>query len=156
MPFSLFYLLGFLLLISFNFSSAWPLPRSCKANLLNGGSSPSPSSSAPSTTPTTASNTTKTSSPPPPPCFPALSFQMPSSVPDSLDNWWCPMDIEYGFVGFSYEITACSSLRAFSSPEADGDSGQSLTQLKQDFADIRNTFSGRYVRLYGFCDNSGF
>ncbi|KIJ19026.1 glycoside hydrolase family 17 protein [Paxillus involutus ATCC 200175] len=65
---------------------------------------------------------------------------MPSSVPDSLDNWWCPMDIEYGFVGFSYEITTC----------------QSLTQLKQDFADIRNTFSGRYVRLYGFCDNSGF
>ncbi|KAH7888404.1 glycoside hydrolase superfamily [Phlebopus sp. FC_14] len=65
---------------------------------------------------------------------------MPSSVPNSLDNWWCPMDTEYAFLGFSYEVTAC----------------QSASQLKKDFLDIRKTFNGRYVRLYGACDNSGF
>ncbi|KAF9230883.1 glycoside hydrolase family 17 protein [Melanogaster broomeanus] len=65
---------------------------------------------------------------------------MPSSIPGSLDNWWCPMDTEYAFLGFSYEVTAC----------------QSASQLQKDFADIRNTFKGRYVRLYGACDNTGF
>jgi len=43
-------------------------------------------------------------------------------------------------MGFSYEITAC----------------QSLSQLSEEFADISNNFGGRYVRLYGFCDNEGF
>jgi hypothetical protein len=42
-------------------------------------------------------------------CFPALGFNMPSGVPDSLDGWWCDMADEYAFVGFSYEITACNS-----------------------------------------------
>jgi hypothetical protein len=42
-------------------------------------------------------------------CFPALGFNMPSSIPDSLDGWWCNMADEYAFVGFSYEITACNS-----------------------------------------------
>ncbi|KAN0090824.1 glycoside hydrolase family 17 protein [Tylopilus felleus] len=65
---------------------------------------------------------------------------MPSSIPDSLDNWWCPMDTEYAFMGFSYEVTAC----------------QSPSQLNSDFADIRNHFNSRYVRLYGACDNDGF
>jgi exo-beta-1,3-glucanase (GH17 family) len=65
---------------------------------------------------------------------------MPSSVPDSLDNWWCDMDTEYGFMGFSYEVTAC----------------QSSDQLNKEFADIKNNFNGRYVRLYGACDNGGF
>jgi exo-beta-1,3-glucanase (GH17 family) len=50
------------------------------------------------------------------------------------------MDTEYAFMGFSYEITAC----------------QSPHQLNAEFADIRKTFNGRYVRLYGFCDNDGF
>ncbi|KAF8135786.1 glycoside hydrolase superfamily [Boletus edulis] len=65
---------------------------------------------------------------------------MPSTLPNSLDNWWCPMDGEYAFMGFSYEITAC----------------QSPNQLNAEFADIRKNFNGRYVRLYGFCDNDGF
>jgi exo-beta-1,3-glucanase (GH17 family) len=34
--------------------------------------------------------------------------------------------------------------------------GQSLQQLKKDFADMRNTFHSRYVRLYGACDREGF
>lgn len=41
------------------------------------------------------------------PCFPALDFEMPQDVPDSLDGWWCDAADEYAFVGFSYEVTAC-------------------------------------------------
>lgn len=40
-------------------------------------------------------------------CFPAVGFQMPSSVPSSTDGWWCEPSTEYAFLGFSYEITAC-------------------------------------------------
>ncbi|TFK33457.1 glycoside hydrolase superfamily [Crucibulum laeve] len=65
---------------------------------------------------------------------------MPSAVPTSLTNWWCDYSTEYAFVGFSYEVTAC----------------QSLTQLRTEFLDIRQKFKGRYVRLYGFCDRTGF
>ncbi|KAF9033700.1 hypothetical protein BDZ89DRAFT_947653 [Hymenopellis radicata] len=65
---------------------------------------------------------------------------MPSAMPSSLNGWWCDMSDEYAFVGFSYEVTACQSLR----------------QLRREFLDIRNTFGGRYVRLYGVCDNTGF
>jgi exo-beta-1,3-glucanase (GH17 family) len=65
---------------------------------------------------------------------------MPSSAPKSLDGWWCDANTEYGYVGFSYEVTAC----------------QSASQLMKDFKDIRNTFDSRYVRLYGACDKAGF
>ncbi|KAF9019746.1 glycoside hydrolase [Hymenopellis radicata] len=65
---------------------------------------------------------------------------MPSGVPSSLNNWWCPTSDEYGFVGFSYEVTAC----------------QDLNTLRREFVDIRETFKGRYVRMYGFCDRPGF
>ncbi|KAI6100772.1 glycoside hydrolase family 17 protein [Pisolithus croceorrhizus] len=73
-------------------------------------------------------------------CFPALNFTMPTEVPSSLDGWWCSMDCEHAFLGFSYEVTAC----------------QSLSQLNADFADMRKNFNARYVRLYGACDQSGF
>jgi hypothetical protein len=43
----------------------------------------------------------------PPNCFPAIGFTMPSTVPTSLTNWWCAYNTEYGFVGFSYEVTEC-------------------------------------------------
>nr|GAT52508.1 b-(1-6) glucan synthase [Mycena chlorophos] len=76
----------------------------------------------------------------PPNCFPAIGFDMPSSVPSSLSNWWCDRSTEYAFVGFGYEVTAC----------------QSLTTLRKDFGNIRETFNGRYVRLYGACDEAGF
>ncbi|THV05654.1 glycoside hydrolase [Dendrothele bispora CBS 962.96] len=65
---------------------------------------------------------------------------MPSSVPASLNGWWCDTNTEYAFVGFSYEVTAC----------------QSSSQLKSDFANIRKKFHGRYVRMYGACDRDGF
>ena len=42
-------------------------------------------------------------------CFPALGFQMPGSVPSSVNGWWCDPKTEYAFVGFGYEITACTS-----------------------------------------------
>ncbi|KAH9061301.1 glycoside hydrolase family 17 protein [Lactarius vividus] len=61
-------------------------------------------------------------------------------VSRSTDGWWCDPVNEYAFLGFSYEVTAC----------------QSLSQLQKEFADIRNNFSGRYVRLYGACDREGF
>ncbi|KAG2017606.1 hypothetical protein CC2G_007105 [Coprinopsis cinerea AmutBmut pab1-1] len=76
----------------------------------------------------------------PPNCFPALGFKMPSSVPSSLNNWWCDYSTEYAFVGVSYEITHC----------------QSLDQLRREFTDVRNRFKGRYIRLYGFCDQPGY
>lgn len=40
--------------------------------------------------------------------------------------------------------------------QTDVTSGQSPSQLNKEFADIRNNFKGRYVRLYGLCDNAGF
>ncbi|KDR78677.1 hypothetical protein GALMADRAFT_1364959 [Galerina marginata CBS 339.88] len=65
---------------------------------------------------------------------------MPASVPSSTTNWWCDYSTEYAFVGISYEVTNC----------------QSLETLKKEFKDIRQTFKGRYVRLYGACDRTGF
>ncbi|TBU41684.1 glycoside hydrolase superfamily [Dichomitus squalens] len=73
-------------------------------------------------------------------CFPALGFKTPADVPDSLDGWWCDDKTEYAFLGFSYEVSAC----------------QSPSTLDKDFANIRNNFNGRYIRLYGACDNKGF
>ncbi|KAH9176449.1 glycoside hydrolase superfamily [Lactarius sanguifluus] len=73
-------------------------------------------------------------------CFPAIGFRTPSQVPGSTKGWWCDPATEYAFVGFSYEVTAC----------------QGLSQLQKEFADIRNTFHSRYVRLYGACDRDGF
>ncbi|KAJ6596040.1 glycoside hydrolase superfamily [Mycena sp. CBHHK59/15] len=65
---------------------------------------------------------------------------MPSTTPSSLTNWWCDYSTEYAFVGFSYEVTAC----------------QSLSKLRTDFLKIRQTFKGRYIRMYGSCDRTGF
>ncbi|KAJ8072061.1 hypothetical protein PM082_015619 [Marasmius tenuissimus] len=73
-------------------------------------------------------------------CFPAVGFKMPSKTPSSLNNWWCPMSSEYAFMGFSYEVSQC----------------QSASKLKTEFADIKKSFNGRYVRLYGACDREGF
>ncbi|KAJ7204858.1 glycoside hydrolase superfamily [Mycena haematopus] len=64
---------------------------------------------------------------------------MPSGTPSTLTNWWCDPSTEYGFDGFSYEVTAC----------------QSLSKLQSDFLEIRKTFSSRYIRMYGFCDRAG-
>ncbi|KAI0743869.1 glycoside hydrolase superfamily [Daedaleopsis nitida] len=73
-------------------------------------------------------------------CFPSLGFVMPSSLPEDNTNWWCNPATEYAFLGFSYEVSNC----------------QSRSQLQREFADIRNRFQSRYVRLYGACDRDGF
>jgi hypothetical protein len=57
-------------------------------------------------------------SPPPLPtnCFPAVGFNTPSEVPASLDGWWCDPADEFGFLGFSYEITLCEHPHVSSHP----------------------------------------
>ena len=42
-------------------------------------------------------------------CYPALGFAKPVVLPPNNSNWWCDPGDEYAFVGFSYEVTACSS-----------------------------------------------
>ena len=84
---------------------------------------------------------------------------MPSTVPTTLDNWWCDYSSEYAFVGFSYEVTACTISLTSSTPLwliSTNRPGQSVAELQNDFINIRNTFNGRYVRIYGFCDRNGF
>ncbi|KAK0471557.1 glycoside hydrolase superfamily [Armillaria novae-zelandiae] len=76
----------------------------------------------------------------PPNCFPAIGFKMPAILPSTTNNWWCDMNTEYAFIGFSYEVTVC----------------QSFNQLRSEFTDIRQRFKGRYVRIYGACDRKGF
>ena len=41
--------------------------------------------------------------------FPSLGFDMPSSVPSSLDGWWSDYESEIGFLGFSYAVSGCTS-----------------------------------------------
>lgn len=90
-------------------------------------------------------------------CFPAVGFSTPSDVPASTNGWWCDPADEFGFLGFSYEVTYCEYPRFSSYPLVYGSSsGPSLAQLQTDFANMRKTFNSRYVRLYGTCDNEGF
>lgn len=120
-------------------------PAGAAANLgaANAGAVPSSSSSYGASTSSASSTSSSSAAPSPSPSsqlkFPDIGFQMPSDVPSSVDNWWTDAP-EYGFMGFSYEVTAC----------------QSASQLKKDFLNIRNKFNGRYVRLYGACDKKGF
>lgn len=92
-------------------------------------------------------------------CFPAIGFKMPATTPTSLDGWWCNSSTEYAFVGFSYEITQCpfGSSPFFGSPaHVSVYTGQSKSQLNSEFADIRQRFKGRYIRLYGACDRANY
>jgi hypothetical protein len=41
-------------------------------------------------------------------CFPAVGFTMPLLIPLDLEGWWCDPSTEYAFLGFSYEVTACT------------------------------------------------
>lgn len=74
------------------------------------------------------------------------------------------MSTEYAFMGFSYAVNSCERDTFRSQFKADPDTvlgyrtctGQSAAQLKKEFADIRKTFNGRYVRIYAACDNDGF
>lgn len=131
--------LGFLLLLSrLDLVFARHAPRSCYPHRSGSGSCAvavaAVGSAPPAPAPATSTNASPSS------CFPSAGFKMPSSVPSSTDGWWCSPNTEYAFLGFSYEVTAC----------------QSASKLNSDFADIKNTFGSRYVRLYGACDRNGF
>jgi hypothetical protein len=99
--------------------------------------------------------------PPGAPCFPALGFQTPPNVPNHLNGWWCDPVTEHAFLGFSYEVTACTLRLTISAPDYINSntislSGQNISTLRKEFADIRYHFNSRYIRLYGVCDNDGF
>lgn len=103
---------------------------------------------------------------------------MPLSLPEDTTDWWCDPETEFAFLGFSYEVTACEfspsmlygacanvvtcsplmlcSARPYHDSDNTRNTGQSPAQLHKEFADIRNHFQSRYVRLYGFCDKEGF
>lgn len=93
-----------------------------------------------------------------PNCFPALGFEKPSNVPSSVEGWWCDPATEYAFVGFSYEVTECEFVLfdKIVPRQLTRCAGQTPDQLQKEFADIRNRFHSRYVRLYGACDREGF
>ena len=93
-----------------------------------------------------------------PNCFPALGFKKSSNVPSSVEGWWCDPATEYAFVGFSYEVSDCGFVLfdKIVLRQPTRCAGQTPDQLQKDFADIRNIFLSRYVRLYGACDREGF
>jgi hypothetical protein len=93
-----------------------------------------------------------------PNCFPALGFKKPSNVPSSVEGWWCDPATEYAFVGFSYEVSECEFVLfdKIVPRQLTRCAGQTRDQLQKEFADIRNRFLSRYVRLYGACDREGF
>lgn len=41
-------------------------------------------------------------------CFPHPNFTMPDAPPNNTEGWWCDNKMEYAFMGFSYEVTACA------------------------------------------------
>ena len=48
---------------------------------------------------------------------------------------------------------SCLSVRGLTFPTH---TGQSKSKLSSEFADIRNRFKGRYIRLYGACDRPNY
>ena len=93
--------------------------------------------------------------------FPSLGFQMPSSVPSSLDGWWSDYKSEIGFLGFSYGVM-CTFPSGVNPRSSAWNSdpirflGQNASTLQSDFQDIRTRFNGRYVSMYSACDEDGF
>ena len=77
----------------------------------------------------------------PPNCFPYGSAKLPKdlSKPDiTLEDWWCPQSMAYGFQGFSYplEIDNCS------------DPSNSFESMNKDFARMKADFGASIVRMY--------
>ncbi|KAG8815616.1 hypothetical protein FRC17_000647 [Serendipita sp. 399] len=76
-------------------------------------------------------------------CFPALGFRTPNpnnGAPSTpVSRWWCPLESENGFLGFTYAGWNC----------------QSRQKMEADFSRMRTQFKARYVRMYGWCDDDG-
>lgn len=96
------------------------------------------------------------------PCFPSAEFTMPATVPNTTANWWCPMNSEYAFMGFSYSLYNCAPpflsfpCARYMLTMLARIAGQSLSQMQREFKDMKTKFKARYVRLYAVCDRKGF
>ncbi|PVF94620.1 hypothetical protein CPB86DRAFT_776546 [Serendipita vermifera] len=78
-------------------------------------------------------------------CFPASISSLPNPSAGkparSPSNWWCPLESENGFLGFTYYVEWC----------------QDRDTLARDFTRMRTQFGARYVRMYSWCDwDDGF
>ena len=118
---TLFSILLVLFCLSFTVADAHPIrrhskrlnrrckPRSSAAPTLIASHSATPTSSSKPAAHTASNNNGSGSSPSASAsnCFPALGFQMPDSVPQDTNNWWCDASTEHAFLGFSYEVSAC-------------------------------------------------
>jgi hypothetical protein len=74
-------------------------------------------------------------------CFPYGGATLPTdgSVPNvSLDDWWCPQSMAYGFQGFSYplEVDDCS------------DPSNGFDAMNSDFATMKKDFGATVIRMY--------
>lgn len=74
-------------------------------------------------------------------CFPYGGAELPTDLtaPNvTLDEWWCPQSMAYGFQGFSYpmEIEDC------------GASENSFEYMDADFAQMKSDFGATVVRMY--------
>jgi hypothetical protein len=74
-------------------------------------------------------------------CFPYGVAKLPTdgSAPSvSLDQWWCPQSMVYGFQGFSYplEDDDCSA------------ASNSFAAMDKDFAQMKADFGATVVRMY--------
>ncbi|KIJ52657.1 glycoside hydrolase family 17 protein [Sphaerobolus stellatus SS14] len=84
-----------------------------------------------------------------PPCFPSHNFQTPAlsgneTAPSTpLNQWWCDINNEQGFLGFSYYVIRIPSVEVC----------MNSTYLLRDFTRMRTEFNARYVRLYSWCDD---
>lgn len=131
---STFILTLFNILFFFQLAEARPLRKRCTAAQRSSSSNPKPTS-----THSPAANPAAT--PQLGGCFPSAGFNTPSissgSAPSvSLDNWWCPRNSEYAFMGFSYAVDPC----------------QSKATMLSDFKEMHNTYHARYIRVYAACD----
>ncbi|KAF8485521.1 hypothetical protein JB92DRAFT_2760994 [Gautieria morchelliformis] len=73
-------------------------------------------------------------------CFPFGSAHLNGLKKPGLsrDEWWCPSDLQYGFMGFSYplEMDNCS------------DPSNSLAKMNKDFQRMKSEFGATMVRIY--------
>ncbi|PLW37590.1 hypothetical protein PCASD_09031 [Puccinia coronata f. sp. avenae] len=78
-------------------------------------------------------------------CYPSPTQSM--DFPDtthaltkSPKNWWCPLEKEFAWLGFSYDVSDCPS----------------RGEMIDTFTWMRHSKKARYVRIYSNCDNQGF
>lgn len=74
-------------------------------------------------------------------CFPYGSAKLPTdgSAPNvTLDQWWCPQSMSYGFQGFSYPLED-NNCDAYSN---------SFDAMDKDFAQMKTDFDATVVRMY--------